>query len=293
MFRKTVLITGASSGIGLASARRLAALGAQVLMVCRDRDRGTSALREVSKLASSNKPLLFTADLLSQAAVCALASEVKAKFRKLDVLINNAAAVFWRRELTADGIERTFAVNHLAPFLLTNRLLSCLRAAPAGRIITVTSEIHSARLDFGNLRGEKSYSFMAAYKQSKLANILFMNELARRLERSGVTANCLSPGLTASNMGLRGGGFPRLMTFVLTHMPSAGSVESGADMPVYLATAPEVGMVSGKFYYRGRAIPSKPVTYDHGIAQRLWEICERLTAQADAPRAVRHEAATA
>lgn len=274
---KVVLITGANSGVGLAAARGLAERGAAVVMVCRDRGRGRAARDDVARVATGPPPTLLLADLSSQAAIHILADEVHARFTRIDVLLNNAGAIFARRELTADGIEKTFAVNHLAPFLLTNLLLDLVRAAPAGRIITVASESHSGRLDFDNLQGERQYNFFGAYNRSKLGNILFTYELARRLEGTGITANCLSPGPTVTRFGdeMRGlpGLFPRLMKripFLLVRP------EKGARTSIYVASAPELANISGRFFLRGRARRTRPITYNADMAARLWSVSERL-----------------
>lgn len=169
---KTVLITGASSGVGLATAIQLAECGADVVMVCRDRVRGEFMRNEVAKYAVGRSPILFLADLSSQAEIHRLANEVRGRLSRIDVLINNAGAIFGSRELTPEGVEKTLAINHVAPSLLTKLLLDLLGAAPAGRIITVPSESHSGSIDFANLQGERHYNFFAAYNRSKLCNIL-------------------------------------------------------------------------------------------------------------------------
>ena len=207
MVGKNILITGANSGLGFASARALAELGAKIIMVCRNESRGVAARDEIVRVARGDPPVLLIADLSSQAAVRNLAQELHARFQRLDVLMNNAGAIFAHRELTVDGIEKTLAVNHLAPFLLTNLLLDLVRAAPAGRIVTVVADPFISTLDFDNLQSEKGHKFLAAYFRSKLANILFTYELARRLEGTSVTANCASPGPTLTQFGdnLEGG----------------------------------------------------------------------------------------
>jgi NAD(P)-dependent dehydrogenase (short-subunit alcohol dehydrogenase family) len=274
-----VLITGANSGIGFATARAIAEAGATVVMICRDAARGAAARDEIAKVATGPTPILLLADLSSQAAIRALAAEVRARFPRIDVLINNAGAIFARRELTVDGIEQTFAVNHLAPFLLTNLLLDQVQAAPAGRIVTVSSEIHSGKLDFDNLQGERHYSFFKAYQISKTANILFTYELARRLEGTGITANCLSPGPTRTGFGDNLRGLPRLMPLLMKRIPVLFvSPDQGARMPVYLATSPEVAGVSGRFFFKGRERWTKPITYDAEVAAQLWSLSERLCA---------------
>jgi NAD(P)-dependent dehydrogenase (short-subunit alcohol dehydrogenase family)/cytochrome b561 len=190
MQEKTVVITGASSGIGLATARELARQGALVVMVCRDAERAETARKEVAAVATGREPAVFLADLLAQREIRNVAAAINESYPRIDVLINNAGAVFARRELTVDGIEKTFAINHLAPFLLTSLLLDNIRAADAGRIITVTSGTYSSSLDFDNLQSEKGHRFLPAYFRTKLENILFTYELSRRLAGTGVTANC-------------------------------------------------------------------------------------------------------
>ena len=273
----TVLITGANSGVGLATALGLAERGAAIIMVCRDPGRGRSARETVATAATGPAPTLLVADLSSQGAIHALAGEVRARFAKIDVLINNAGAMFARRELTADGIEKTFAINHLAPFLLTNLLLDRVQAAPAGRIVTVASESHSSRIDFANLQGERHYNFFGAYNRSKLGNILFTYELARRLESTGVTANCLSPGPTATAFGDNMSGLPGLFPRLMKRIPFfLASPEQGARTSIYVASAPDLAGVSGRFFLRGRERRTKPITYNAEVAARLWSVSEQL-----------------
>jgi NAD(P)-dependent dehydrogenase (short-subunit alcohol dehydrogenase family) len=285
---KTVLITGANSGIGFAAARALAELGARVLMVCRDAERGARARIEVAKAAAGPAPELLLADLSSSAAIRALALDVNRRFATIDVLINNAGSIFARRELTAEGIERTFATNHLGPFLLTNLLLERVSAA-GGRIVNVASEAYPSSLDFDNLQGEKRYGFLSAYLRSKLENIIFTFDLARRLESTGVTVNCLSPGPTHTRFGdnLTGlaGLFPRLTK------PLFVSPEKGARTLIYLASAPEVADVSGRFFLRRRAIRTKPVTRDRDVAARLWRISADLVGLSDESEVASRDAA--
>jgi len=272
---RTILITGASSGIGLAAARQLAADGAVVIMVSRDPVRGAASRDEVSRVATGLKPTFVAIDLASQTAIRTLAAELHMRFTSIDVLINNAGTASRHRELTADGIERTFATNHLAPFLLTHLLVDLLLASPAGRVITTTSESHASRLDFDNLQGERRYNFFSAYARSKLANILFTYELARRLDGTGVTANCFTPGPTATNFGRRAGGVMGVMSGLVRVI--GRSAENSARTAVYLATSPEMAGMTGQYFFHGRSRPSKPITYDAGVAARLWAISEELT----------------
>lgn len=276
---KVVLVTGANSGVGFATARALAELGSAVIMVCRDPNRGDSAKDAVAKVATGPAPVLLLADLSSQAAVRVLAGEVRSRFQRIDVLISNAGAIFARRELTVDGIEKTFATNHLAPFLLTHLLLDLVLAAPTGRIVIVASESHSSKIDLDNLQGEKKYNFLGAYNRSKLANILFTYELARRLDGTGVTANCLSPGPVKTRFGDNMTGLPRLFPLLMKRLPILFvAPDKGASTSIYLASSPEVAGLSGKFFLRGREARTKPISYDHDIAAQLWSISEKLTA---------------
>jgi NAD(P)-dependent dehydrogenase (short-subunit alcohol dehydrogenase family) len=277
MAAKTVLVTGASSGIGLVSARVLAVRGARVIMVCRDERRGSAARDEIAQVAGGEPPVLLIADLSSQAAIRNLAKEVEERCERLDVLMNNAGAIFPRRELTADGIEKTFALNHLAPFLVTHLLLDLVRAAPAGRIVTVASHSYSSTLDFGNLQSEKGHAPLAAQFRSKLENILFTYELARRLSGSTVTANCLSPGPTITRFGDELSGSAGLFFRVVKRIPFLlQSAEKGAETQIYLASSPDVAAVSGRFFMKSREKTTKPITHDHQVAGRLWKISEEL-----------------
>jgi NAD(P)-dependent dehydrogenase (short-subunit alcohol dehydrogenase family) len=270
-----VLVTGTSSGIGLAAAEQLARSGAEVIMVSRDGVRGAEARDKVAAIATGRPPRLLSADLSSQASIRDLARHLHDGYDSIDVLINNAGTASRRRELTVDGIEKTFATNHLAPFLLTHLMIDLLVAAPAGRIVATTSESHSNRLDFDNLQGERSYNFFVAYARSKLANILFTYELARRLAGSRVTANCFTPGPTATSFGRGQGGVMGVMS-ALVHFLGQ-SAERSARTAVYLATSPEVNKSNGLYFFRGKPARSKPVTNDLAVAARLWTISEQLT----------------
>ncbi len=277
MVGKTVLITGANSGVGLVSARVLAERGARVIMVCREEGRGSAARDETARLAGGEPPVLLIADLASQAAIRNLAKEVTARFGRIDVLMNNAGAIFARRELTADGIEKTFAINHLAPFLLTHLLLDLVRAAPAGRIVTVASQAYSSTLDFANLQSEKGHHPLAAHFRSKLENILFTYELARRLEGSDVTANCVSPGPTVTQFGDDLRGMPGLFFRIVKRIPfPLQSAEKGAETQIHLASSPDVAALSGGFFLKGRQRATKAITRDRQVAARLWRISEEL-----------------
>jgi retinol dehydrogenase 14 len=271
---KSVLITGASSGIGFATAIALARMGACILLVCRDAGRGADAQAAVAAVATEAAPRLLLADLSSLHDVRALAEELHRHFPKIDVLINNAAGMFSERGVTGDGFERTFAINHLAPFLLTNLVIDLLKAAGSARIVNVAAESPLARLDFDNLQGEKRYGFLSAYFRSKLENVIFSNELARRLEGSAVTVNSMSPGPTRTRFGDNMTGLPALFPFVMKRL--FPGPESGARTLVYLASSPDVEGVTGRFFLRQRARTTRPVTLDREVAARLWQISADL-----------------
>ena len=277
MCGKTVLITGATSGLGLATAMLLAERGAEVVMVGRDRTRSNFMRTEVAKCAAGNAPILFLADLSSQAEIHRLAERLHGCFSRIDILINNAAAVFAEREVTPDGLEKTFAVNHLAPFALTHLLLDLLRAAPAGRILTASSEFHSGELDFSNLQGERQYNWWGAYKRSKLCNILFTCELSRRLAGSTITANCFSPGPTLTRLGDNMWGPPAAVPWLLKRIPTLLAFPEGAARtPVYVASSPDLDGVTGRFFMRRREARTKQITYDNSVAARLWNMSQTL-----------------
>ncbi|MGI8335958.1 SDR family oxidoreductase [Actinomadura scrupuli] len=270
------VVTGASSGIGKAAARALTRLGATVVLVCRDPARGLAALEEVAVVAGpENPPQLEIADLSSLAEVRELAGRLAALDR-IDVLVNNAGLTVGERRTTADGLELTFAVNHLAPFLLTTLLVDRLTASAPSRVVTVASRAHHrARLDFDDLQQTRLYSGRRAYANSKLANILFTRELAERLRGSGVTANCLHPGVVATGFAREGGTLDRL-GFRLAR-PFLRSPERGADTVVQLATAPEVAEVSGAYFADRRQITPSAAARDQDSARRLWRLSAELT----------------
>ena len=277
MSGKTVLITGATSGLGLATALLLAEQGAEVVMVGRDRTRGNFMRAEIAKCAAGSVPILFLADLSSQAEIHRLAEKLHGSFSRIDVLINNAAAMFADREVTPEGLEKTFAINHLAPFILTHLVLDLIRAAPAGRILTASSEFHSGTLDFSNLQGERRYNWLGAYKRSKLCNILFTYELARRLAGTTVTANCFSPGPTLTRLGDNLRGLPAVFPWIVKRIPSLLAFpERAAITPVYVASSPDLDGVSGRFFLRCRTTRTKNITYDIDAAHRLWNKSEAL-----------------
>jgi NAD(P)-dependent dehydrogenase (short-subunit alcohol dehydrogenase family) len=274
--RKTCVVTGANSGIGKEIARGLAAEGARVLMVARDRERGEAARAEVAPSTENQAVELVVCDLASQHQVRELSATILDRCDRLDVLVNNAGVTLGKRILTEDGLETTFAVNHLAPFLLTNLLLDKLKASTPSRIVTVASDAHrGATIDFDDPGGERGYSAWRAYCQSKLANILFTGELARRLRGTGVTGTCLHPGVVRTGFGRQGPAFIRIGTRI------AGmfllSPKKGADTAVWLASSPAVEGASGGYYEKRRLTKPSPAARDPETAIRLWQLSERLT----------------
>lgn len=277
---KVCLITGGSRGIGQAAAVELAAMGARVVLVARNAERGAATLERIRARTGQGAGLLL-ADLATLEGVRQAAREFRAEYDRLDVLINNAGAVFSQRTVTADGFERTFALNHLAYFLLTNLLLDMLRASAPARIVNVSSAAHQgAVLDFADLQIERRYTGFRAYGRSKLANILFTHELARRLEGTGVTANALHPGVVSTGFNKNNGLLMRLGMTVIR--PFLITPEKGARTIVYLASSPAVESVSGEYFVNCTATRSSPVSYDEDAARRLWEVSATFTGESAA-----------
>jgi len=271
MVGRTVLITGGTGGIGKATALGLAALGAHVAIIGRDPMRIGDVVREI-RAAGGGRVDAFVADLSSQSEVRRLAGEVLGCLSRIDVLINNVGGYWNTRHLTTDGLERTFALNHLAPFLLTALLLDRLRDSAPARVVTVASNAHKAgRIDFDDLQGERAYSGAQAYNQSKLANVLFSYELARRLAGTGVTANALHPGVVRTGFGAEDpAGTQRLVVRLLR--PFMKSPARGAATPIHVTSAPELAEVSGRYFADRKPTRSSPRSYDPAIAARLWQI---------------------
>lgn len=277
---KTCVITGATSGIGLATAAALAERGFRLLLLARSPSRAETALEAIGRRAPSARVEVESVDLASLRSIAEAAPRILARCPRLDVLLNNAGVVLLRRETSADGYEKTFAVNHLAYFALTNLLLERLVATPGARIVSVASEAHrfGGRLDFADLQSERRYRGLAVYGRSKLCNLLWTRELAQRLAGTGVTANCCHPGGVATRLGQTDAAWTRALgrvvgLFLLTP-------EQGARTSVYLATAPGLGSVSGRYFAKEREIQPARAAQDDGAALRLWEASETLVARA-------------
>lgn len=276
MAGKVCMITGATSGIGRAMAFGLARLGATTIVVGRDEAKCQSTVQQIREETGNPAVEYMVADLSSQQEIRRLAQQFLDQHRPLDVLINNAGGGFVRRQESADGLEMTFALNHLGYFLLTNLLLPALEASPAARIVNVASRQHQfARMNFADLNAVKRYGGLGAYGQSKLANVLFTYELARRLNGTNITVNAFHPGGVKTNLwadnGPAGSLFRSYMVF------GALSPEQGAETGVFLASSPEVAGTTGKYFARKRAVSSSSASYDEAAARRLWQISAELT----------------
>lgn len=268
---KVVVVTGANAGMGKEIALALAGMGANVVMVSRDRGRGEAARAEVESKTGNPQVELLLADLSSQQSIRRLVAELETGHKRLHVLVNNAGITLAKRTETEDGIEAVFATNHLAAFLLTNLLLPVLKASAPSRIVTVSSAAHSmGKIDFDDLQSVRGYSEIRAYNASKLANVLFTYELARRLAGTGVTANVVEPGFVKTNLRVP---FPfSLFSFM------RGSAVNGARPTVFLASSPAVEGVSGSFFsQKGVETKSSSLSYDEVAARRLWTVSEELT----------------
>ncbi|HST19974.1 MAG TPA: SDR family oxidoreductase [Blastocatellia bacterium] len=273
MAGKVAMVTGANSGIGLVTARELADRGATVVIVCRDRERGEAALTEIKARNGNNAVELMLCDLASQKSIREFAEEFKRTHDRLDVLVNNAGVYIRNRALVEGNLETTFAVNHLAYFLLTNLLLDVITRSASARIVNVASGAHTyGRIDFDNLQGEKNYKGVRAYANSKLANILFTYELARRLSSTRVTANCLHPGAVATSIFRALPKFVEAIIKLVTLSP-----EKGAETSIYLASSPDVDGVTGKYFVKKTETRSSPESYNEDTARKLWTVSAQLT----------------
>lgn len=271
------IVTGANSGMGKATSVELARTGAAVVMLCRNRARGEEALNEVRSLSGNNSIEMMVCDLASQKSIENFCREFKKKYSRLDILVNNAGLMSSKRHETADGYELQFGVNHLGHFLLTNHLLDMMIASAPSRIVVVSSGAHKAgKIHFEDVNLKKNYSSFKAYSQSKLANILFTHELAERLKGTGVTVNCLHPGVVATGIGINRdtglGKFIYRLSKLFMESP-----EKGAGTAIYLAISPDVEGVTGKYFYRKKPIQSSKRSYNKDDAKKLWDMSEMMT----------------
>jgi NAD(P)-dependent dehydrogenase (short-subunit alcohol dehydrogenase family) len=266
MQNKTILITGSTDGIGKETARQLAQLGATVIVHGRSAERCEVARDDIRATTGNPRVEFVVADLSSQRQVRQMAAEIIARYDRLHVLINNAGVILPQRQLSEEGIEMSFAINHLAPFLLTHLLLDRLKQSAPARIVNVSSTVHyDAPLKFDNLQGEKKYNGVEAYKIAKLGNVLFTYELADRLKGSGVTANCLHPGVVATKLLDAGWGWSSGLTSA-----------QGATLSVYLATSPEVEQISGQYFESRSPGGASPKATDVNLRRKLWDISAQL-----------------
>ena len=282
MSDKVCLVTGGNSGIGKSVAFGLAKMGATVVVVSRNKEKGQTAITDIMEKSGNKNVELLQADMSSQISIRQLADEFKARHERLHLLINNAGVYLTKRTESEDGLESTFAINHLGPFLLTSLLLDILKASSPSRIVNVTSDAHKgANIHFDDLQGEKRFSGWQAYGQSKLAMILFTHELAKRLGGTGVTVNSAHPGVVRTNFAKNNGGlvmlgFRFLGIFFI-------SPESSAKRILYVATSPDLEGVTGKYFTKMHETRSSPESYDDDSARRLWLVSEQLAKLSPSP----------
>jgi retinol dehydrogenase-14 len=275
MAGRTVLVTGGTGGIGRATATGLATMGAHVAITGRDRERTEGAAREIGAAGGAQVDV-FVADLSSQTEVRRLADEVLQTYPRIDVLINNVGGYWNTRHVTPDGFEHTFALNHLAPFLLTSLLLDRLTQSAPARVVTVSSNAHTTgQIDFDDLQGEQTYSGSRAYSQSKLANVLFTYELARRLQPNTVTANALHPGVVNTSFGAEDPGSLQRLIIPFSR-PFLKTPEQGAATSIHLASSPDLAQVTGHYFANSKPERSSKRSYDKATAARLWQVSTDL-----------------
>ena len=284
MSGKTVLVTGATSGIGRATAVGLAKMGAHVAIAGRDRTRTEDTAVQIRAVGGGQVDV-FVADVSAQSEVRRLAAEVLQRLPRLDVLINNVGGFWNTRHVTADGLERTFAINHLAPFLLTDLLLDLLKKSAPSRVVNVSSAVHSmGRIDFDDLQGERSYSGSRAYNQSKLANVLFTYELVRRLQGTSITANVLHPGVVNTSFAVEDPAFFQRLFYPFIR-PLMKTPAQGAATSIHVASAPSLTKVTGLYFANSKPTRSSPGTYDQPTAARLWQVSADLVGLSTVPHA--------
>ena len=273
---KICLVTGATSGMGKETALGLARMGATVVLVARSRSKGVETQHEITRQSGNENIDVLFADLASQQEVRKLADEFKAKYQQLHVLVNNAGGVFTKRQTTVDGLEMTFALDHLAYFLLTNLLLDTMKASTPACIVNIASSAQAfGKINFDDLQSEKRYNGFSTYSQAKLANVMFTYELARRLEGTGITVNAVGPGGVATSFGGNNGGIAGSIAKFATRFGKTPA--DAAKTAIRLASAPEMQNETGKFYYNEREIHSSTISHNVATQKRLWEVSEKLT----------------
>lgn len=276
MSGKICMVTGATLGLGRVTAEALAAKGATVIAVARNPAKGEATISNIKAATGNPAVVLMLCDLSSQTSIRRLAEDFKRQYQQLHVLVNNAGAMHMRRTLTEDGLETTFALNHLAYFLLTNLLLDVIKASAPSRIINVSSDSHfRGKINFDDPQGEKRYSAMGAYSQSKLANVMFSAALTKRLQGTGVTVNAVHPGAVATGFARNNGPLVSLIMRVIGLFEL--SPEQGAETQIYLATSPEVANVTGKYFEKKKPVRPNLAAQDEAAVERLWKMSERLT----------------
>ena len=285
MLGKVCIVTGANSGIGKATAFTLAKKGATVVMIFRSQERGAAAQIDIISQTGNHNVDLMIADLSSQQDIRDLAREFKSRYTRLDVLINNAGGMFSQRRISVDGFEYTFALNHLAYFLLTNLLLDRLQSSAPSRVVNVASGVERmGKINFDDLQSEHNYREMTAYSQSKLANVMFTYELANRVRRTGLTVNAVNPGLVRTNFLSESSWYLRWAVTPITWF--GRSAAKGAETVVYLASSPDVQRINGQYFVDKVSVNSSEQSYNKRIAQHLWDVSERLTALTPQPATV-------
>ena len=275
MSGRVCIVTGANSGIGKNVARALAGSGATVVMVCRDRKKGEEARDEIYAARKDQSIELMFADFSSLDSVRKLASDFRKTHDRLHLLVNNAGLIIGKRTLTADKLETTFQVNYLSHFLLTNLLLDTMRASAPSRIVNISSAAHfRGHIDFDDLQGDGHYSAIKSYSQSKLAQVLFTQELAKRVNGYGVTVNCVHPGAVRTNWGDEAG---LLGIGIRIARPFMISSEKGAETPLFVATSPDIEGVTGKYFSKNKVTKSSQESYDESTSKKLWDISMELS----------------
>jgi len=278
MQNKNILITGATAGIGLETAKSLAKMGANIYIVARTSDKAKLAIEEIKKYSGNDNIDFFVADLSSLGEVRKLAEDVQAKLNKLDVLINNAGATFQHFRLSEDNIEMSFATNHLSYFLLTNLLINLIKESAPARIVIVASDSHyRGSIDFNDLNMTANFNGLKAYERSKLGNVLFTLELAERLKGSGVTVNALHPGRVKTDIGSKNSGLLYKIGWTLFKIFSSVSIEKGAETSVFLAHSEEVKDVTGKYFANSKQKWHSRYSQTPGMKEKLWEESKKLT----------------